>query len=171
MIVYASYGGTEDSKSVFGYVLKVNGDPVEFRTRKQKIVTLSSTEAEFVGIVEAMKSALFVDSIIKFCERSEEEIVITLKNDNQSAIQMLSNQRNGHCRTRHIHTRYHFLRFYIEEGKLEVKYERSSELLADVLTKPLGRNAFEKHMKKLMNHETVTCRKESEAGECVVKGL
>ena len=54
--VDSEYGANPDSRSTFGYIIRLNGNIVNFRTRKQRIVTLSSTESEYVGIVEAVKS-------------------------------------------------------------------------------------------------------------------
>ena len=81
LIVDAEYAGDTDSKSRYGFIIKLNGDNVQFATRKQKIEAVSSTEAEYVGIVEAMKSSIFVESIVQFCRNDYRDVGMQLRND------------------------------------------------------------------------------------------
>jgi hypothetical protein len=71
----------------------------------------------------------------------EEPKKIKLLVDNQSAIALCKNPVH-HERTKHIDIRFHFIREYIEDGKVEVDHVRTEEQLADILTKLLGRVKF-----------------------------
>jgi hypothetical protein len=62
--------------------------------------------------------------------------------DNKSAISLCKNPVL-HDRSKHIDTRYHLIRDYVEKGELEVEYVRTEEQLADILTKALGRIRFQ----------------------------
>ena len=62
--------------------------------------------------------------------------------DNQSAIRLIKNPE-FHKRTKHIDTRYHFVRNMYLEGELSLEYIKSSEQLADLMTKSLPRNILE----------------------------
>ena len=67
---------------------------------------------------------------------------VVLRIDNKSAIS-LSKNPVFHDRSKHIKTRYHFIRECIEEKKAEVEYVRTEEQLADILTKALARVRFQ----------------------------
>ena len=54
-----------------------------------------------------------------------------------------------HGRSKHIHSRYHFIRECVERELLEVEHVPGSEQKADILTKALGRIKY-KEMKGLM---------------------
>ena len=66
---------------------------------------------------------------------------VKLLMDNMSAI-ALSKNPVYHDRSKHIDTRYHFIRECIEQGKVEVDHVRTEEQLADIFTKALGRVRF-----------------------------
>lgn len=63
--------------------------------------------------------------------------------DNQGAIAIARNPI-GHARTKHIDIRYHFIRETLQEGTIDLCYCPTSEMVADILTKPLSRGQFEK---------------------------
>ena len=73
--------------------------------------------------------------------KSEQLKKFTLKMDSQSAI-ALSKNPVFHERSKHIDVRYHFIRNCIGDGKMDVEHVRTEEQLADILTKPLGRDKF-----------------------------
>ncbi|EHK62745.1 hypothetical protein M3S_J19, partial [Sorghum bicolor] len=64
-----------------------------------------------------------------------------LKMDNQSAI-ALSKNPVLHDRSKHIDTKFHFIRECVDSGKTSVEYASTQEQLVDVLTKALGRARF-----------------------------
>jgi hypothetical protein len=47
-----------------------------------------------------------------------------------------------HDRSKHIDTRYHFLRECVEEGKVEIEHVGTAEQVADIFTKVLGQVKF-----------------------------
>lgn len=71
--------------------------------------------------------------------KGEEPGNVTLKNDNQSAIQ-LSKNPVYHDRSKHIDVKYHYIRECIDEGRIEVESVDTKLQLADILTKALGRH-------------------------------
>ena len=66
---------------------------------------------------------------------------VTLKVDNQSA-SALSKNPVHHERSKHIDTKYHYVRECVENGPIAVEYVRTVDQLAAVLTKPLGKLKF-----------------------------
>jgi len=69
------------------------------------------------------------------------ETPVKLIMDNTSAIALSKNPVH-HDRSKHIDTRYHFLRECIEEGKVEIDHIGTADQLADMFTKTLGRVRF-----------------------------
>ena len=75
---------------------------------------------------------------------------IDLFEDNQGAIAIAENPISG-GRTKHIDVRYHFIRELVERKVLNIQYTESSNQYADILTKPLGLEAFARHRSFLIN--------------------
>jgi hypothetical protein len=69
--------------------------------------------------------------------------IVPLLCDNESAIRMADNPVE-HSRTKHIDTRYHFLRDHKQRGDIEIAYVSTKEQLADIFTKPLDKKTFTK---------------------------
>ena len=80
--------------------------------------------------------------------KKEDVKPFTLRIDNQSAIALIKNPV-FHERSKHIDTRYHYIRECMEDGKLQVEAIGTGEQLADILTKPLGRTKFIEQRSKL----------------------
>ena len=74
---------------------------------------------------------------------SNEESRVKLMVDNQSAITLSKNPVHHNC-TKHIDTRYPFIRECVEYKKIEIAFVRTEDQLADMFTKALGRMKFQK---------------------------
>lgn len=125
----------EDRKAISGYAFLIDGGAVSWSSKKQEIIALSTTEAEYVATTHASKEALWLRSLIgqlfgHLCEPT------TLYGDNQSAI-ALTKDHQYHARTKHIDIRFHFIRWVISEGKLNLVYCPTEDMIADTLTKAL----------------------------------
>ena len=141
-------GDPDGRKSVSGYVIYLNGMPVAWRSKGQKSVTLSSTEAEYVAISEVMTEVLFIREILEFLG-VEIEYPIQVHVDNIGAI-YLAQQAGTSIRTKHVDTRYHFVREYIEDGVVKIVFVKSEDNDADLMTKNLADEKFGKHSTKLV---------------------
>ena len=123
-------------KSISGVICKIFGATVSWSSRKQDIVSTSTTEAEFYALAEAVKEVQWLKNILNdFGVKVEEPIVINL--DNQSTIKMVENSKFS-SRTKHIDVRLHFVRECVYVGKIKLNYCPSEDNLADLLTKPLS---------------------------------
>ena len=78
--------------------------------------------------------------------RTEESIVLMV--DNKSTINLAKNPV-AHGRSKHIETRFHFIRDQVSKGKLKVEFCRSETQIADILTKPLKKERFKELRSKL----------------------
>lgn len=125
-----------DRKSNTGYFCTINGGALAWCCRKQDQVTLSSTEAEFVALAETCKEMLWIR---RLCRELEVEDCLKLKIlvDNQSCMKITENDKFSN-RTKHIDTKYHFIKDLAANGDLELLYVNTTENIADMMTKPLG---------------------------------
>lgn len=129
-----------DRKSYTGFLYKIGNSVVSWESRKQKTVALSSTEAEYMALSDACKEALFMRTFFNECLNLN--CMITLHNDNQSALKLCENSM-FHARTKHIDVRHHFIRDIVNKNLITVKFLPTEKMLADILTKPLMKNKFD----------------------------
>jgi hypothetical protein len=78
----------------------------------------------------------------------ENEPKVKLYSDNQGAIALTKNP-HLHERSKHIDICYHFIRDLVEKGLVDVEYVSTMEMVADGMTKPLERIAFERFKRQL----------------------
>jgi hypothetical protein len=133
----ADWGGdSTERKSNSGCIFKYLGAPIVWASRKQTLVALSSTEAEYISLSEAAQEAVCLRRLLT--DFNQQIIGPTvIYEDNQSCIKLLQDERSSH-RTKHIATKYHFVRDLFKSGEIDVKYCPSETMTADILTKPLG---------------------------------
>ena len=134
-------GCIETRKSRSGYVFLLNGAPISWCNQLQKIVTLSTAEAEYVALANGVKEAIWLRRMLN--ELNVECNTIPVFVDNQAAIKIASNTEcNDHKRSKHIDVKFHFIRDVANCGEINIKYVQSKEQLADIFTKPLTKQQF-----------------------------
>jgi hypothetical protein len=133
-------GDVDDRKSTSGVLFYLGSSPVSWFTQKQKSVAISTCEAEYMAETSASCKGIWLGRLLSELLDVEFEPV-TLNMDNQSAIALCKNPV-FHERSKHIDTKYHFIREKVEEGLIDVKYCGTNDQLADILTKPLARLKF-----------------------------
>lgn len=127
------YGGDlVHRKSTTGVAFFLGSNLVTWTSQKQKGVSLSTCEAEYIA---AASGACQADVTGKEVQK------FRLLVDNMSAIE-LSKNPVFHERSKHIDTRYHYIRECISDGVLDVDHVGTDDQLADILTKALGRIRF-----------------------------
>jgi hypothetical protein len=109
------------------------GCPIVWRSKQQQSVTLSSTEAEYVALSEATKEIKFVTQVLESIGiKVKYPIIVHV--DNIGAI-FMSENITATSRSRHIDTRYHFIREVIEDGVIKIQFVKTAENKADLYTK------------------------------------
>ena len=151
LFVDSSWANGPARKSMFGFFVMLNGVPVSFRTKRQSIVALSTTEAEYIGMCEGVKELLFVRNMMNFLGFKISEPLMVY-NDNQGAIN-IGRDLTSVSRTKHISMKYFFIQELVEKGQISLEYIRTDQMLADILTKPLGKSAFCKLRRSLLYSE------------------
>jgi hypothetical protein len=143
----ADWASQSHRHSISGYAFFMGKGAVTWSSKKQAIVALSSTEAEYIAQTHAAKELIWLRAFlgeltIPFSEPT------TLHCDNQGAI-ALSKDNKFHARTKHIDIRYHFIREAVENKKIHMHYVPTDDNVADIFTKPLAKPKFEKFVKML----------------------
>lgn len=125
----------EDRKAISGYAFLIDGGAVSWASKRQEIISLSTTESEYVAITHASKEAVWLRSLIGqvFAPFTEP---ILLNSDNLGAIS-LTQDHQYHARTKHIDIRFHFIRWIIQDKKMKLVYCPTDQMVADALTKAL----------------------------------
>lgn len=143
----------DDGKSTTGHIFYLNGNPITWCSQKQEIIALSSCEVEFMAATETAKQAIWIrDLLAEIFERASNKVMICI--DNKSVI-ALSKNLVLHGRSKHIHTRFHFIRECLEKGQMNVEHIAGSKQEADILTKALGKIKF-KEIRDLIRFQEVT---------------
>ena len=133
-----------DRKSVTGRISLVSGGAVTWASTKQKSVAKSTTQAEYVGLSDAAREALWLRDMIAFLrcsERKEKKIVPMIFGDNEASIQLARGLSNT-GKIKHVDTAFHHILDETREGNLKIFWVPGKHMLADGLTKPLPAFSF-----------------------------
>jgi hypothetical protein len=134
-------GDIDNRRSTTGSLFLIGDSPVTWQSQKQQSVALSSCEAEYMAASASACQAVWLQRLLgELLDEKREAVKIFI--DNKSAIQLCKNPVL-HERSKHIDTRYHFIREKVADGKVAVEYVSTTNQLADILTKALGRAQFQ----------------------------
>nr|GEW41148.1 ribonuclease H-like domain, reverse transcriptase, RNA-dependent DNA polymerase [Tanacetum cinerariifolium] len=137
----SSYGvNTQEGKGTTGIIFYYGESPISWSTQKQATVALSSCESKFIVATAATTQALWLKRLLSKLIHSEEEKV-TIKVDKKSAIALMKNPV-FHRRSKHIDTKYHFIREYVKREDIQVEFVSGEYQKADILTKALPKIKF-----------------------------
>nr|GEZ93009.1 putative copia-type protein [Tanacetum cinerariifolium] len=129
-------GDKGNRRSTSGYFIFVGRNLVTWRSKKQKVVSLSSAEAEFQGIARGLAEALWIRKLLSeigYHSTQTSKIMC----DNKAAIQISKNPVQ-HDHTKHIEVDRHFIKEKLENGIIELPFVRSKDQLVDILTKAVS---------------------------------
>jgi len=139
----------KDRKSITGWVAKLNGDPISWSSKKQRVVALSTCEAELYAEGAAVQEVLWLRDLM-----SELGLHVQFGSlvygDNQSTIAVSQNGVKSD-RTKHVDIKYHFITQTVEEGAVKLQWIPTAEQQADIFTKALAPPVFERLRQQLMS--------------------
>ena len=169
--VDASFGVHPDLRSHTGGTMSIGRGSVYSISRKQKLNTRSSTEAELVGVDDAMPLVLWTRLFLTHQGLAPSDNVIY--QDNQSAMRLERNGRSS-CgkQTRHLNMRYFFIADRIKAKQVRIEYCPTEHMIGDFFTKPLQGAQFRRLRGLIMNLPDGTTdgnHDESTSKECVGK--
>jgi hypothetical protein len=129
-------------------MILVSGVPISWKSKGQATVTLSSTEAEYVAMCDGVREVKFITQVLVLMN-IEFKKPINVYVDNIGAIFLTENRNSGE-KTKLIDVKYKYIREQINEGLIQVRFEKSQENLADLFTKNLKGEAYKYHANKLL---------------------
>ena len=133
-----NYGDQHDNRrSTTGWCFMSGGAAVSWRARRQSTIATSTAEAEYIAAFEATKEALYIRRLMSELGQIPSSKCITLYEDSQACIKIATNPCLAE-RTKHFDIKYHWLREKVKKNDVELKYIRTTEQVADILTKGLG---------------------------------
>ena len=138
-----------DRKSISGSVHFIGGSLVKAASHSQRLVALSTMEAELIALIEACKTVLYLRYLMAdmgYAQCSATKIGV----DNQSVL-AVSESIMIAWKNRHIPLRYFKVRDLVMAGDIELYYVQSDDNTADCLTKALGQPLFQKHRASLIS--------------------
>ncbi|WVZ68032.1 hypothetical protein U9M48_017023 [Paspalum notatum var. saurae] len=135
-------GDIDGRKSTSGMVFFLETCPISWQSQKQKIVALSTCEAEYISGAAAACHGIWLRRLLEDITGQAVAAPI-LRIDNKSAIELAKNPV-FHSRSKHIDIKFHFIRDCVERKQVVLEQVGTEQQLADVFTKPLGKNNFEK---------------------------
>ena len=128
-------GDVDDRKSMVGYVFMMGSTVVLWCSKKQPIVTLSTTEVEFIVATTCTCQTIWLRKILEELHFKQLE-PIPIYCDNISTIK-LSKNLILHWKSKHIDVKYHFLRDLTKDWAIDLIYCKSEDQIVDLFTKPL----------------------------------
>jgi len=145
----SNYAGDSNTRiSVTGYCIFLMGVPISWRSRAQRSVTLSSSEAKFVALSEAAKEIKFIVQVL-LSIGIPVKLPVIVRIDNVGAIFLAENVTTSQ-RTKHIDIRYHFVREFVEDSFIKIIFVRTTDNTADIFTKNVTGDLHDKHTEKLV---------------------
>ena len=146
----AAFAVHADMKSHSGISMTMGKGSITSISKKQKLNTRSSTEAELVAVDDGIAQVLWTKRFLAAQDYHTEAHIIL--QDNESSIKL---EKNGHKsvgqRSRHIKIRYFFITDLVQKGEVQIQYCPTDSMVADYQTKPLTGRKFRKFRAKIMN--------------------
>lgn len=128
----ASWASDPDRKSCTGYVIRVFGNLIDYKTRKQSIVALSTAEAEYIALADCIRNTMWIRNLLIEMNVSVKNALV--RGDNQASLQIAESKGN-YNRTKHIDIKYQYVRDLVTKKLIRLHFVESKDNLADMLTK------------------------------------
>ena len=120
------------------------------QSNKQKLNTRSSTEAELVGVNDAMTMILWMKRFIEAQGYPVLENVINQDNESSMKLEEYGRQSSGK-KTRHLDIRYYFVTDNVNKGAVQIRYCPTRDMTTDFFTKPLQGTLFKNFRDQILN--------------------
>jgi len=146
----------DTARSRYGYIVRLFGCPILWKSALQTEIALSTTEAEYTGLSHALRDVIPIIEILKemkqmgfpVCE-SVANIHCKVFEDNSGAVE-IAREKKYRPRTKHLNCKLHHFRDYVDSGEISIHHIDTTEQPADYLTKSLQHEQFEKLRKMIM---------------------
>ena len=123
--------------------------------KKQHVVALLSTEAEYIAQMHVAKEALWLCSFLReLCSTPDDPLIL---NCNNQGVITLAKDNKFHACTKHIDVCYHFTHEAVEDGKVAVQYIPTGDNISNIFTKLLAKAKFQE-LTELLGLRVITCK-------------
>ena len=148
----SNYAGDQETRiSVSGFILYLMRVASSWRTKGQKSVTLSSSEAELVALSETAKEVNFVVHILLLMKMAV-EILVVVQVNNVWAIFMTENV-TACSHMWHVDICYHFVREFVEDGFTKIMFVKTADKDADLFTMNINGETYDRHKGKFLSEQ------------------
>jgi hypothetical protein len=139
------------SKSQSGWIIFYAGCPVSWASKLQSQVELSTTEAEYIAMSQALRDVIPIMGLLQEMREQNFKVLCTkpyvyskVFEDKSGALE-LARLPKLHPRTKHINVCYHHFCKHVQKGFIKIFPIDTKDQIADALTKPLAQNEFQRH--------------------------
>lgn len=132
-------GDIDSRRSTSAYVFTLFGGAISWMSKRQAVVALSTTEAEYMAATHACKEAIWLKRLC--LDIGIKQGIVTVYCDSQSAISLAKNP-TFHAQTKHIDVQYHFVRDMVEDGRVKLVKVDTLMNVTDALTKAMSTEKF-----------------------------
>lgn len=146
VVADSSLGNEEGMKSQQGYIVYLNNNVIGWNTKTQTEPSLSSCESEYKGYSEGVKTGLGIINLLNELKLPVSQYM-NLIGDNQGALELCSHKAKN-SKSRHIQLKYHFQRYYVQNGFVKLYYVQTGSNVADIMTKLLDTTTYNSLTKK-----------------------
>jgi len=140
----AAQGVNRGGQSQSGILVTLGRGSAYAKSARQKAIAISSFEAEVYSLSTVIPTGLWIQDFIAECGYANEATPGTIYEDNKAAIHAIKAGKTNSDKTRHIRIRKLFTKQFLDSGRLIMTYCPTQEMIADILTKPLQGELFEK---------------------------
>ncbi|KAH7465077.1 hypothetical protein FOMA001_g13637 [Fusarium oxysporum f. sp. matthiolae] len=141
---------TLDRKSSQAYTIRLFDGLIGWRASKQNTVTTSTTEAELLALAQAAKESLYVSRLLKELTVQMDDPTIRIDCDNTQTINLVTAEiATLKTKLRHVDIHNHWLRQEVQRGRIQVNYTKSTDMIADGLTKALPAGKWSRFLYQL----------------------
>lgn len=137
-------GDPEDRKSLMGNCFFIHGAIVSWCSKKQRTVSTSTTEAEYITLGHAARESVWIRRFLKELRVEDPIGACILHGDNETSI-ILTKNAESQARTKHIDVQHHYIHELVTDKEVEVEWICSASMLADGFTKALSVANFRRH--------------------------
>ena len=154
---------TVERRSTSGWVVFLNGGPVSWRSHRQKSISLSTTEAELYSLSDCLQEVIWLQRVLTELGYPQPALRVgpglsnsgtVIYEDNKGCRDGSKNFGSAAGRAKHMGVRKNFVQAHVNIGTISVTECSSADMVADLLTKPIGAVVYRKLYNQLMGNCT-----------------
>jgi hypothetical protein len=143
----SAFANNDDGKSMSGYVFLASGEAITWKSKKQSIIALSTTESEYVALSESGRQACWLRNLYGKLGFPQTKPTV-INSDNEGSVSMTQDPQ-FHAQSKHIALCHHWVKDLVNDNVLEIHNVCNPEQMADVLTKALAKAKHSRHTEEM----------------------